>query len=356
MADTAELQARFRKFAATAQPRAPLYARLAEAIADEPEVAALLSAAPPTQQAPVLLLAATHHLVLSGVSPALAAHYPNITDTPVEGDPWPAFRQLCSDHAQDIRAIVATRHTQTNEIGRCALFLPALSMLAGETGDPVAQVDVGTSAGLTLLWPSYGYDYEPGPHLGHGRSVTLVCGVRGAPPLPTEIPPHVPGVGLDLQPVDVSDEDASRWLEACVWPDQIDRFQRLEKAVALARERPPDVRRGDAVADLAATVHEVSRLGHVVVTTSWALSYLSPTRQVEFVDELDRLGSMIDLSWVAAESPDQTPGLPFEQDPATAHLTTLSLATWRRGRREVRSLATAHPHGYWLHWAPHQGG
>jgi hypothetical protein len=351
VAETAELQERFRQFAGTATTRAPLYARLAEAIADEPEVADLLSAAPATQQAPVLLLAATHHLVLAGASPTLAAFYPNLTSDPDSGDPWPAFRDLCGTHRDQIRAIVARRHTQTNEVGRCALFLPAFSLVAHEVAAPIAQVDVGTSAGLTLLWAGYGYEYRPGPSFAPERDVVLQCDVRGQPPLPRELPAHAPGLGLDLHPIDISDDDAVRWLEACVWPDQTDRFERLEGALRLARSSPPDVRTGDAVDDLVATVEEAALRGHPVVTTSWALSYLSLERQRQFVDRLDELGARMDLSWVAAESPEQTAGLPFHHSPATAHLTALSLATWRNGRRELRTLGTAHPHGYWLHWS-----
>lgn len=340
----------FRDFAATTAARAPLYARLSTAIADDPEVAGLLLAAPPSQGIPVLLFAAVHDLVLRGQAPELAAHYPNLTDRPVAGDPWPAFRALCHDAESTLRDLLATRHTQTNEIGRCALFLPAFGLVAEDTGAPIAQVDVGTSAGLTLLWHRYRYRYEPGGDVGPASPVVLPCSVRGDVPLPAALPPHADGLGLDLQPIDVTDDDAVRWLEACCWPDQADRFHRLEAAVRLARESPPDVRRGDAVADVGALVREASARGQPVVTTSWALSYLSEDGRRAFVAALDAVGSQIDLSWVSLESPQQATGLPIPSDPATDHLTVLGLVTWRAGTRTVRRLGTTHPHGYWLHW------
>ncbi|MFM7872526.1 MAG: DUF2332 family protein, partial [Actinomycetota bacterium] len=88
---------------------------------------------------------------------------------------------------------------------------------------------------------------------------------------------------------------------------------------------------------------------HPVVTTSWVLNYLSPNAREAFVAELDRLGSMFDLSWVIAESPRETPELPV---PTTGEedITVLSLVTWREGRRAVRRLATVHPHGDWINW------
>ena len=348
--ETAELQQMFREFAVTTAPRAPLYARLSAAIADDPEVAGLLAAAPPSQGIPVLLFAAVHDLVLRGHAPDLAAHYPNLTDTPAADDPWPAFRDLCHREGPTIRGLLATRHTQTNEIGRCALFLPAFGLVAAQTGHPITQVDVGTSAGLTLLWHRYGYEYEPGGAVGGPSPVVLPCSVRGAVPLPTAMPRHAPGIGLDLQPIDVTDADAVRWLEACCWPDQADRFHRLEAAVELARAAPPEIRQGDAVATVSAAVREAAAHGHPVVTTSWALSYLPEDGQRAFVAELDRVATEVDLSWVSVESPAQTPGLPIPSTAATEHLSVLALTTWRGGERRVHRLGTAHPHGHWLHW------
>ncbi len=42
-------------------------------------------------------------------------------------------------------------------------------------------------------------------------------------------------IGLDRSPIDLTDPDAARWLEACVWPDQPDRFHRLQAAIGLAQ-------------------------------------------------------------------------------------------------------------------------
>jgi hypothetical protein len=79
------------------------------------------------------------------------------------------------------------------------------------------------------------------------------------------------------------------------------------------------------------------------------LNYLSPERQRDYVDELDRFGAGHELSWVLIESPSQTPGLPIpcEKD---EHETVLSLVRWRNGVRHIQRLATCHPHGYWMHW------
>jgi hypothetical protein len=81
------------------------------------------------------------------------------------------------------------------------------------------------------------------------------------------------------------------------------------------------------------------------------LNYLTDRRRAAYVDALDSVGARRDLSWVFAESPVQAPGLPYPGDrPVHDDLTQVVLVTWRGGRRTARHLATAHPHGRWVHW------
>ena len=345
-----ELAQRFRDFSGVSTAtRAPLYSHLAAATADDPDLLALLHHAPETQQLPVLFFAAVHHLLLRGQGAELAAFYPNLTAVPAEGDPFPVFRSVVLAHAHELAAVIATHHTQTNEIGRCNQFLLAFGLLADEVG-PLAHLDVGTSAGLNLLLPRYSYDFEPGGCLNGGSPVQLQCSLRGDAPVPRVMPAVTRSVGVDLMPVDVTDDDAVRWLEACVWPDQADRFARLVAAIGLARQAPPDIRRGDAVASLAPLVDELAEHGHPVVTNSWVLNYLPHAARLAYVAELDRIGAERDLSWVIAEAPDQTPGLPVATTDPPESITVLSLVRWRGGVRTSTRLGTTHPHGYWVKW------
>jgi hypothetical protein len=337
----------FAEFARSASPRAPLYTRLSAGIADSESLAGLLLLSPPRQRQPVLLLACIHYLLLGpeGRRTALARYYPNLTAAPADGDPIPALAQFCGDHRLQLAELLATRSTQTNEIGRCALLVPAFALLAAEVG-PVAHLDVGTSAGLNLLLDRYRYRYLPGGSVGVASPVTLECGTRGAVPVPARLPDVRQRVGLDRTPVDARDPEQRRWLEACVWPDQIDRFERLRAALAMAATAGLDVRRGDAVADTALVAATLT--AHPVVTNTWVLNYLSAAERAAYVANLDELGRHTDLSWVFAESPILVPELPVTD--RTQQQTALVLVRWRGGRRTVTHLGDAHPHGYWLHW------
>ena len=156
-ADAAGCAALFAEFARTAKPRAPLYHRLATGIAADPVLAGLLLSAPPMQRQPVLLFACVHDLLLAGrPDVGLARYYPDLAAQPDDGDPMPAFRAFVATQADELAELLVTRSTQTNEIGRCALLVPAFGIVAAEVG-PLAHVDVGASAGLNLMLDRYQY-------------------------------------------------------------------------------------------------------------------------------------------------------------------------------------------------------
>lgn len=347
MAEIAELARRFRESGDDHQ-RSPLYSTLNRRIAEHPDLVELLAAAPDEQQLPVLLLAAVHSLVLADPDLELAAWYPTTSPAPRTTDPFPAFARLCRGRADEIRTIVGTRSVQTNEVGRCALFVPALGLVETEVG-PLALIDVGTSAGLNLQLDRFRYHYSPGGHLGAPSPVVLECGVRGEVPIPHRLPTISSRIGIDRSPVDVTDPDRARWLLACVWPDQPDRFHRLAAAIDIAATNPVAVHRGDAVQAVGSAVRSQGQLAHPVVINSWVLNYLPESRRREYVAELDRAGRHHDLTWISAEAPALCTGLPYPSRLHHETRTVVLLVRWRRGVRTVTHHATAHPHGYWMH-------
>lgn len=359
----AELAGHFREFAVTTARRAPLYAALSTIAADRPELTTVLDAAPDVQRRPVLLFAAVHRLLLDEPDDPLAAWYPNLTSDPAppdaaaDGPLAAAFEAFVSSHRDELHRLVATRSTQTNEVGRCGFLVPVLARVADEVGGPLALVDVGTSGGLTLVLDRYRYRYTYATGasptvvtVGGPSPVVVPVDVRGDMPRPRELPTIGARLGLDRDPVDVTEPDDARWLEACVWPDQTDRFQRLVAAIGLFADVRPPIVRGDAVDDLEAAVERVAGAGHPVVVNTWVLSYLADVRRDAYLANLDRIGARRDLSWVWAEAPALVPELPTEPDPRDPQLTVLTLVRWRGGTRTVEPLATCHPHGYWIHW------
>jgi len=307
---------------------------------------------PETQRIPVLFMATTHFLLLAEPDAQLASYYPNLSTEILIDSPRTAFRNFVLDHAAEMRAVMATRSTQTNEVGRCAQFVAPMTLLNHEVG-ALAHIDVGTSAGLNLLINEYAYeysyDYATGGRVGGPSAVTIQCATRGAFPQINQLPDISWSIGLDASPIDVHDQQEVRWLEACVWPDQHDRFERLVNAIKIAQSAELRIVTGDAVNSIRKLVIQASEFGHPTLTTSWVMNYLTHDARIAFVHELDEIARDIDLSWIIAESPKETAGLPVNAK-NDEFITVLSLVSWRKGHRTSQRLAASHPHGYWIHW------
>ena len=139
--------------------------------------------------------------------------------------PYDGLRAVLLDEWDAVRATVLARATQTNEVGRCATLLPVLAALPG----PLALLEVGASAGLCLYPDRYSYRYTGTARTsrstrptGRARSCwsarsTATRRCRDA------LPEVVWRGGVDLNPLDVRDDDAMRWLETLVWPEHDDR-------------------------------------------------------------------------------------------------------------------------------------
>ena len=336
-------------FVSVAGHRAPLYAAFAAGAAEHREVLGILAAAPAPSRLPVTLFAGIHFLLLADPAEPLAAWYPNLVADPRTDDGIPALVEFCVRRRSELIDIVTSWVPQTNEIGRSAVLMLGLAQVAAEVG-ALGQVDVGASAGLNLLCDRYRYRY--GDRVVGTGDIELSCRIAGSLPdgfPPDELPRIVSRVGLDRAPVDLGDADQVRWLEACVWPDQADRFARLRAAVDQAAVLRPQVVAGDAVGDLAETVARIDT-GHPVITTSWVLNYLDVADQARFWAQLNTLGRQQDLSWVAYEAPDLTAGLSWPDQWAQSSLSVLRVARWRNGRLDDAVLGRGHPHGYWPEW------
>jgi hypothetical protein len=272
--DVAHLARGYREFAADGSWRSPLYGELAEGVAADAEILAWLSGLPQGKRQPNLVFAA----------------YRLLAGTPAG---WEEFRDVLSARQPEIEAVMLERRTQTNEPARCALMLPVLAALP----QPLALLEVGASAGLCLLPDRYAYDYAG--HLVGDGSPRLRCRPEGPVPLPEALPQVTWRAGLDLAPIDVTDDEAVRWLELLVWPGEEYRLDDLRAAVAVARADPPRIVEGDLVTDLPALAAEAPRDATLVVFHTAVLAYVPSDGRSAFAAALRGL----DATWLAIEDP-----------------------------------------------------
>ena len=185
---------------------------------------------------------------------------------------------------------------------------PAFASLG--TG-PLALLEVGASAGLCLYPDRYSYRWTfPDGGVARdrrGRSL-LECATTGEPP-PSVLPPVVWRAGIDLSPVDVTDDDAVRWLETMVWPEQEERRERLRRAVEIARADPPYLVRGDLLDTLPALVEQAPPDATLVVFHSAVIAYLEHADRARFAAMMTGLVADGRCHWVSNEGPRVLPDL-----------------------------------------------
>ena len=328
----------------------PLYDRICRAVASDDDVLRLVGEAPPEGRLPNVLLAAVHFLLLSGLDHPLAAVYAGES----AADPGPLFVDVCLTQRGRVLDLLSTRHTNTNEVGRSALLGPALSYVAAELGEPLGLIDVGCSAGLNLLCDRYLLDYGAAGVTGpRDARVRISCDAAGGrPPIAPTLPPIGARVGLDLDPVDAGDPDEERWLLACVWPGT-GRLTRTRLALEEVRRAPPDLVRGDAVEAVTDIVLGLADEVVPVVTTTWALAFMTQETRVAFREVLATASRKRSIAWISAEGPgvvDRFGDVATPSDPQGMTPSVLGLVVFRNGELEATLLGLVHPHGAWIDW------
>lgn len=321
MADDGEL-ARiaegYRAFVAEAAAESPAYSQLAAAVAHDVEVQQFLADLPRGKRNPPLLFAALRFL--DGV--------------PADGA---ELHERVVGDGERLRATMLARATQTNEPARCSGLLPALALLDG----PLALVEVGTSAGLCLYPDRYSYEYDGRP-VGPPAPVHLSCRTSGPVPVPTGLPDVVARIGVDLNPLHVTDPDDLAWLRSLVWPGPVqeERWARLDAAAALAAQDPPTLLTGDLVDRLPDALALVPDGATPVVMHTALLPYVGSSRRAAFLERVRSLP----VRWVAQEGAGMVPGTGEPYPGGWGPYFVLSL--------DGRPLAHTAPHGGRLDWLP----
>jgi hypothetical protein len=327
----------------------PLYERVAIAVSESDAALRAIEAAPPLKRHPTVILAALHDLALQGRVPALADAYARRDGDAAAVAAVDALVAL----NDDVVAIATRRQTQTNETGRCTVLYPAIAEAARRVGaSRIGLVDVGCSAGLNLNVDSVGIEYRNGQTLGDGASpLQLHCDVVGEAKVPdAAVPEVVARVGVDLNPVDVTDPDDARWLHACLWPDQPERVERLNAAIKLAEGAPPTLLQGDAIDVLPEAFRRVPDDALPVVTTTWALSYFPLESRLRFLRRLDEAAKLRPVAWVSAEGVGIAPAVPTLGDDRGAPHSVVGLAIFEQASLRAEAVGRCHPHGRWLEW------
>ncbi len=356
----------FRIFATTqCQGRSPVYESLSHGVAGDGALLDLLMRTPSEQRRPSLLFAAVNLLLAAHPDATLAAYYPiHGGRRPVDDQLVAAFTAFCAEHADELSRLLHSRSTQTNEIRRCVALRLALSHVGQRWPGPFALAEVGASAGLNLLFDRYRYrvgDQETAP--ATAASVLISCELRGSAPAGRILgtaPEITSRLGIDQQPIELTDPGQRAWLAAFSWPEDVDGLATLRGAIDLAvATRAATVVRGDATTDTARLLATLPGHEPVVVFTASLLSYLDADARTAFADQLREASQRRPVAWVFAEAPGlvATTGLnlPALHGPLARRNAMYVVGAGMRedGHSDDSLLAVADPYLRWLAPARH---
>ena len=327
----------------------PLYECVAIALSESDDALRAIEAAPARKRHPTVILAALHDLALAGRAPALAAAYAAADGGAAAGAAIDTLLRM----TDSVVAIAVRRPTRADETGRCAVLYPAIAEAAHRVGaNAIGLIDVGCSAGLNLTVDRVGIAYSNGQSLGDPSSpVQHSSSIVGGRPVPARAMPEVvTRVGVDLDPVDVTDADDARWLRACLWPDQPERAARLEAEMALAASAPPALVRGDALQALPDAFARVPAGALPVVTTTWALSHFPLEGRLRFLHRLDEAAAGRAVAWVSAEGVGVAPAIPTLGDRRASGHSIIGLAVLDGSALRAEAIGRCWSRGRLLAW------
>lgn len=247
---------------------------------------------------------------------------------------------VLEEHRDWLRNFVRERGVQTNEVQRSWLLLPCFLELARRAGvETFDLVELGSSAGLNLVWDRYRYRYAGGTW-GHEDAPLGLVGEERRP-VPGDLLRLQVRVrhrrGIDRSPVDVTRPAEALLLKSFVWADQKDRLERLDRAVETLRSDPPALERGDIVERLPAVLAERQLGAFTVVYATAVLSYLGE-RQDELLGAVEAAARQFPLAFLWTGQP----------RPGEHGYWGMRARLWPED--EELLLATSGFHGQWLEW------
>lgn len=354
-----EAERRFRAIADGSFRDVPLYRRLALAIANRPSLLGFAMQLPGHALAGGLVFSTLHYLVLAEVDEEFTAVWRQEEQAPgAREDFEPRFERFVLNHAKSISDLVDRhRGAQLNEVNRCAYLLPALASVAGSRRQPLALLEVGTSAGLLLNFDRYSYRYGAST-FGPRSDVSIESEVLS--PLPGLEMPEVPWrLGIDPKPINLLDDDAALWLLANVYPGDTARAARVSAAITEARAHPPSVLSGRA-SDVQVFGAQAPRDLALTVSTTAVLMYLDPTSRIHFRRAIEQLGEVRTVDWLMCEPPSVLASLGTDLSKLVGPYVGGTdfvgpLVRFAPDRERPELLALTGSHARWIDWVAGRG-
>ena len=287
---------------------------------------------------PLRLTGGLHHLYLTKKEPRLADIYEGRLTKQSDIDALVA--KVVADHDAALLPWF-DNPPQTNESGRSAGFMGALLWLSGKVGSQFELLELGASAGVNTMMGRYHYQ------LGSVSAGPEASPMQIRPEWKGPNPPNaqveiISAQACDQNPIDLTDDETAQRLKGYIWPEMPTRFERMEAAITLAKQQPPDVTKADAADWVEQQLKLPQVAGHTrVLMHSIVWQYLPSQTKARIEAAMMDAGSKASedhpLAWISLETNRKT----FSHE--------LIVRYWPGGEKGIL-LGHAHAHGAWLEW------
>lgn len=333
-----KLSERFYHFADECKGSSELYEFLSLQIAKDEEVLRLSSYAQTGQPIPNLLFGAVHYLLLQGKKHILREYYSSLVDhpRPIETIFTP-FKDFCQTYDKEIIKILQTKLVQTNEVRRCAYLYPAFCYMYEKVKRPLALIEIGTSAGLQLLFDKYSYSYGDKNVYGNVNSTLHITSriiTQQSPRFHQTAPPVTDRIGFDLHVNNVKDAEDYLWLKALIWPNHQERRELFEKAATYVKENQLQLIEGDGITLLPNVVEKISEASVICIFHTHVANQIPKDAKLKLVHMIKKIGMNRDVFHLYNNM--------FDGE--------LHLDCFINGREAKKTIGKTDGHGRWFEW------
>lgn len=332
----------------------PFYSFINKGISKEPALLRLAQKTPYRQPIDYLFLGSVHYLLLQNPSEELAKYYPSITDKFEKRDEYlmPLFKDFCLKHQDEIEQLLTSKILQTNATNRCSYLMPIFNLISQENkGKPLALLEIGTSASLNLYFDAYQYEYlfqNSKKSFGSANAKVKVQTQIREEFFPSfgEMATIERRIGIDKNPLDLTQPENALWLKSLIWPDHLKRFKRLSGAIELVQKDPKvELIKGSSIDEFDQVVKGINKDLTLIIFHSHVLyQFLDKDRQ-DFWNWLDKLGQERDFYYVGAEE------FKSWNERFNTKEVAVGKTTYIDGQKKSKLVAQTNGHANWIKWA-----
>lgn len=336
---THDLSQKFVRFAEReCRDSSPLYESLAIHISKDDELLELCSMAREGQPIPNLLFGAVHYLLMQGIDHPVKEYYPSMVSDPkpyVES--FESFKSFCLTYRNEIECIISSKLVQTNEVRRCAYLYPAFGLVHQKTNKPLALIEIGTSAGLQLLWDQYAYSYGTEDVFGDVQSQLHIRSELVGGLIPSFSPTPAPvasRIGIDLNIVDLKNEAERLWLKSLIWPEHRERLEMFERASSYIGPQPINFIEGDGISRLSDLVESIPEESTLCIFHTHVANQMTIDMKKHLLNVVEQIGQTRDVFHLYNNIQDKN----------------LHLDEYVNGVKREQTIAETDGHARWFRW------